>query len=112
VFALASPVAGAQDERVSRDQPMRFALIALAAAAPAVAQSPSSLLDPDTCGAYVALDDPARIQMLTTIEPFGDDIDAEDQDAAMQWADEVGAACDGHPNRPLSDAAIAAMNPG
>jgi hypothetical protein len=90
---------------------MRLVLIALLAA-PAAAQSPSEVLDPDTCGAYVALDDAARVQVLMTIEPFGDDLDAEDQDAARRWADEVAAACHGHPDRPLSDAAAAAMNPG
>jgi len=88
---------------------MRLALIALLAA-PAAAHSPSEVLDPDTCGA--SLDDAASIQVLSTIEPFGDDLDAEDQDAARQWADEVAAACHGHPDRPLSDAAAAAMNPG
>ncbi len=93
------------------DPTMRLALIALLAA-PAAAQTPSEVLDPDTCGAYVALDDAARIEVLTTIEPFGDDLDAEDAGAARQWADAVAAACDGHPDRPLSDAAAAAMNPG
>jgi hypothetical protein len=87
-----------------------LALALIAAGAPAPAQSPDAVLNPDTCGAYTAMDTAGRIQVLTTIEPFGDDIDAEDQDAARQWADEVAAACANHPDRLLTDAAAAAMS--
>ena len=88
---------------------MRLALLLLLAAVPASAETPSQVLDPDTCGAFTAKDLPGRIEMLTAQEPFGDDIDPSDQDAARQWADAVGRACDGNPDRPLSDAAAEAF---
>ena len=88
---------------------MLLALLLLLAAVPAAAQSPAEVLDPDTCGAFTAQDMPGRIAMLTAQQPFGDDIDAGDQDAARQWADEVGRLCDGHPDRLLSDAAAEAL---
>lgn len=64
--------------------------------------------DPMTCAAYTAMDDGGRIAALQGIEPFGDDIGAADEQAARDWADEVGRQCDGHPDLPLSEAANAA----
>ena len=83
----------------------RLALAVLLAAAPALAQTAM----PDTCGGFLPLDTAARIEVLTTIQPFGDDIDAADQNAASQWAGEVAAACEGHPDRPLTEAAASAL---
>ena len=89
---------------------MRLTLLLLAlAAAPAFAETPSEVLDPDTCGAFAALDGPGRIAMLQGIEPFGDDIDPADTAAAEAWSNEVYEACAGHPDRPLSDAAATAL---
>ena len=87
----------------------RLALALLLAAAPALAQTPAEVLDPDTCGGFTPLDTAARVQMLTTIQPLGDEIDAADRDAARQWADAVAAACAGRPDRPLADAAASAL---
>ena len=64
--------------------------------------------DAMTCGAYMAMDDGGRIAALQAIEPFGDDIGAADEQAARDWADEVGRQCDGHPDLRLSEAANAA----
>jgi hypothetical protein len=88
---------------------MRPTLILAFLAAPALAQSPDAVLDPETCGVFTAMDTAGRIAVLTTIEPLGDDIDAADQGAAAAWADTVAEACAGHPDRLLSDAAASAL---
>jgi hypothetical protein len=87
----------------------RITLALALAASSVLAQTPDAVLNPTTCGAYTQLDTAARIRMLSGIQPFGDDIDAADQNAAGQWAEEVAAACAGHPDRLLSDAATQAL---
>jgi hypothetical protein len=91
----------------------RLALAFLAAAAPALAQAPLEA-DPlpggPTCAAFLAMPDyPSRIRALSTIQPLGDEIGAEDEAASRAWADEVAAACEGHAGRPLAEAAAAAL---
>lgn len=87
----------------------RIALALALAAAPALAQSPAEELNPDTCGAFLPLDTAGRVAMLTAIQPLGDEINAADQGAARQWTEQVAAACHGHPDRPLSEAAASAL---
>jgi hypothetical protein len=89
-----------------------LALVVAAPAVPALAQSvlePSPLPGAPTCGGFTALDPAGRLEMLTTIQPLGDEIHAEDAGAARQWSDEVAAACAGQPDRPLADAATEAL---
>lgn len=87
-----------------------LALPCLAAAA--AAQEPLSLgplgSDAMTCAQYEAMDDGGRIGALRGVEPFGDDIGAEDEQGARDWADEVARQCAGHGDRSLSEAAALA----
>jgi hypothetical protein len=96
---------------------MKYMVLALALlsrmALPAYTQN---ALGPDpgpgavTCGEFTALDTVAqRLAMLSTVQPFGDDIEPGDQNASEQWAATVTAACAGHSDRPLADAARKAM---
>jgi hypothetical protein len=92
----------------------RLALALVAGlAAPAHAQgalAPAPLPGAPTCGAFLAIGDyPGRLQALAGIQPLGDEIDAQDEAASRQWADAVAAACEGHPDRPLADAADTAL---
>ncbi|PZQ51481.1 MAG: hypothetical protein DI556_04790 [Rhodovulum sulfidophilum] len=64
--------------------------------------------DTTRCAAYEALDDGGRVAALRGVEPFGDDIGAEDEQAARDWADEVARQCAGHPDRSLTEAATLA----
>ncbi|TPE49758.1 hypothetical protein [Amaricoccus solimangrovi] len=86
------------------------ALLLIGAAARAEeAISPGPLgQDAETCADFVALDEGDRVGALTAIEPFGDDIGAEDEAAARDWADEVARQCEGHPDLSLTAAAAAA----
>ena len=88
-----------------------FALALIVPAASALAQvlEPSPLPGAPTCGGFTPLDQAGRLEMLTTIQPLGDEIDGEDKAAARQWSDEVAAACAGQPDRPLADAATEAL---
>jgi hypothetical protein len=91
-------------------QRIRLALALVALAAPALAQvSPDPLPGATTCGAFTAMDSAARLQALTATQPLGDDLGGADPALAGQWADEVAAACAGHPERPLADAAAQAL---
>lgn len=92
---------------------MRPALIALAlVAAPAFAGDPVSLgplgQDPETCEQFVGLDEDGRVKALMGVQPLGDDIGAEDEAAARDWADAVARQCAGHPEMKLTEAADAA----
>jgi hypothetical protein len=84
----------------------------LAGSVPALAQS---VLDPGpgpgavTCGQFSVMDSAAQLDALSAIEPFGDDMEASDTSASEDWAGNVAAACAGHPDMPLVDAARAAM---
>jgi hypothetical protein len=96
---------------------MKHMVLALALVGPmALPAYPQNALGPDpgagavTCGEFTALDTvPQRLAMLSTVQPFGDDIEPSDQNASEQWAATVTAACAGHPDRPLADAAREAM---
>lgn len=81
-------------------------------AAAALAQEPLSPgplgSDAMTCAQYEAMDDGGRVAALRGVEPFGDDIGAEDEQGARDWADEVARQCAGHADRSLSEAAAAA----
>lgn len=83
---------------------------ALLLAVPALAQQvPGDDLTPETCKAYLERDMDGRIGLLTTIEPFGDDIAPDDRGAAEEWANEVASACLKKPERTLGEAAAAAQ---
>jgi hypothetical protein len=87
------------------------AVVALASlAAPAAAQS--ALAPPGdgtSCGDFARMDAAGRIAALSAIEPLGGELNDQDADAAQQWSDEVFAACGDDPERPLADAASAAL---
>ena len=94
-----------------------LALIAAAPVAPAVfAQTPlvnelasDPGMEAPLCGKFDTLDVDGQIQMLTEVQPLGDEIEAGDRDAARQWAAEVAQACGGRADRPLADAAREAL---
>jgi hypothetical protein len=95
--------------------PMRLMLTALAPLAfmtAAYAQEPMAPgpdeADAMRCARYESMDDGGRIAALQAIEPFGDDIGSEDEQAARDWADEVARQCHGHPDLSLTEAANAA----
>jgi hypothetical protein len=88
------------------------AALLLAAALPAGAQIKwGDQFDEITCGQWEPLDMTGRIEKLKAIEPFGEDLEQADRGAAEQWEAEVAAACKGHPDRPLRDAATQALGP-
>ena len=92
------------DANPLRNGPRRHRRIGLAQSAVPLAPVPGG---PD-CRAFVRLNSVAQLAMLQTIEPLGDEIDAADE-AAKQWARDVGTACAGHPEMPLAEAAAAAL---
>ncbi len=55
------------------------------------------------------MDGPGRLAVLATIQPLGDEIDAEDQDQADQWSNAVARACEADPGAALPDAAATAL---
>jgi hypothetical protein len=94
---------------------MKISALTVTLAGFASAASAQAVLSPDTgpgdptCGRFVTLDSLEQIEMLSTIQPLGDEIDASDADAARQWAAEVTRACGDHADRPLEDAAREAL---
>lgn len=104
-------VSAAHRRRGIGSTPMQRIFLALAlAATPALAQIEfSGEPGATTCGAFTAMDSAGRQQALIGVQPLGDDIAGADPALAAQWADEVAAACAGHPDRPLSDAAATAL---
>ena len=90
-----------------------LALILAATAAPAAAQAVLGenpvLQGTTTCRQFETMDSPAQAQALSAIEPIGDGIAGADPGLVRQWAAEVTAACAGAPDRPLEDAARAAL---
>ncbi|MBP7241872.1 hypothetical protein [Amaricoccus sp.] len=88
--------------------------VAVLAAGPASAEVPFSRqqFDETTCGEWEKLDMTARIEALRGIAPFGAFLEASDRGAAEDWADEVALECRGHPDRLLTEAAMAAEQPG
>jgi hypothetical protein len=84
--------------------------LALAAATPALAQIEfSEEPGATTCGAFTAMDSAARQQALVGVEPVGGELVGAGPAIARQWSDAVAAACAGHPERPLADAAAQAL---
>ena len=63
-----------------------------------------------TCGEFRKLDMAGQVAALTAIERLGDEIDPADEGAAQQWADQVAEACGDEADRPLEDAAAAALD--
>ncbi len=63
----------------------------------------------ETCGGYMKLDTEAQIAALGAIQPLGDEI-GNDAEADRQWAAEVAEACGEDADRPLEDAAAAALD--
>jgi hypothetical protein len=62
-----------------------------------------------SCGDFAKMDADARLAALSAIEPLGGELNGQDVDAARQWSDEVFAACGDDADRPLADAANAAL---
>ena len=91
---------------------MKSIVLALAITAPmavpAFAQG-GLFADGMTCARFAALDAADQVQVLSTVEPMGDDIEADDQAASEQWAATVASACADHPDRMVTDAARDAM---
>ena len=86
--------------------------LALASAAPTMAQSvlsPDPLPGARSCAEFMAMGSAARLQMLTAIQPLGDDLESADPAFAAQWSGEVASACARDPNLPLADAAARAL---
>ena len=63
-----------------------------------------------TCGDFRKLDMAGQVAALASIEPLGDEIDPNDTATAKIWADEVSDACGDDEERPLEDAAAAALD--
>jgi hypothetical protein len=72
--------------------------------------SPGTGPNPTTCAQFSAMTPAARLDMLSTMQPFGDDMDPNDLAASEQWTATVAAACADHPDRSLVDAARDAMS--
>jgi hypothetical protein len=62
-----------------------------------------------TCGDFAKMDAAGRVEALSAIEPLGGELNDQDAEAAQQWSDEVFSACGDEPERPLADAASAAL---
>jgi hypothetical protein len=95
---------------------MRRLLPALAAAAflplPLAAQGlfgHSVLDDPTTCAAFLTMGPIEQRDALRALPVAGDAIDFSDATATNTWIREVEAACNGHGDRPLVDAATEAL---
>ena len=85
--------------------------VALLALAPGLTRAQGALEDPSgmTCAEFSTLAVGDQVGALSTLEPFGDDMNPGDEAASKQWAATVAAACEGHPDRLLPDAARDAM---
>jgi len=87
-----------------------FALAAALAPAPGLAQIEFSREPGETsCGQFLAMDAPARVESLIATEPAGGELIGADPGIAQQWSDEVAAACAGHPDQALGQAAAQAL---
>ena len=83
-------------------------------ATPLLAQSEigqSPVLDQGsvTCAEYLRMELSERFGALEGIEPMGGELAGSDPDLVRQWSEEVASACDGHPDRMLSQAATDAL---
>ena len=65
--------------------------------------------DPMTCAAFEKLDSLGRVQALSTIEPLGGEVNPDDPAESEGWSQSVSEACQGHPERPLEEAAREAL---
>lgn len=84
---------------------MRHALpLAVLLVLPVVAAA-QPYADQTSCAQFTAMAVSEQLGLLSTLEPFGDEIDAEDEAASKSWAADVTAACQGHPDRMLPEAA-------
>jgi hypothetical protein len=100
-----------------REAAMRRSLVGLAVVLVTAAAAAAQTLAPvdtgpgaRTCGEYRKLDMAGQVAALTGIEPLGDEIDPSDEGASKLWADEVAEACGDDADRPLADAAAAALD--
>jgi hypothetical protein len=83
-------------------------------ATPLLAQSEigrSPVLDQGsvTCAEYLRMGLPERFGALEGIEPMDGEMAESSPDLVRQWSEEVAAACDGHPDRTLFEAATEAL---
>ena len=95
---------------------MRRAVLSVAVAAgiagSAVAQElrrRSRKAAPSPAVSSPAMDSAWQLAALSAIEPLGGEIDAQDVDAAEQWARAVGEACADAPDKLLAQAAREAL---
>jgi hypothetical protein len=95
---------------------MKFRALALAIVAavplPALAQTapaPGTQSGPTTCAQFTAMASTDQVAALSSIEPLGGELDSSDPTITAQWAAAVTSACEGHPDRALSDAAAEAL---
>ncbi len=76
----------------------------------ATAPAPGAPTGPTTCAQFSAMPSTDQIAALSSIEPLGGELQSSDPTIAAQWAAAVTSACDGHPDRALSDAAAEALS--
>jgi hypothetical protein len=88
---------------------MRRFVLALTLAAPMASPTFAQDAETMTCAQFGAMTSDAQMQVLSTLQPFGDDMEPSDQAASEQWTATVAGACTGHPDRLVSDAAREAM---
>jgi hypothetical protein len=90
-----------------------LALTFVAAVTPALAQNVIGenpvLEGTTTCGQFAVMDSIGRQNALTGIEPLGGSLPGSDPELVRQWENAVSAACQGQPERRLSDAAAEAL---
>ena len=78
----------------------------------AVGQSilaPDSLYNTVTCAQFSGMDFDGQMAALSAFPTAGDDMGAEDQGAAKDWARTVEKACEGRPDALLADVATEAF---
>ena len=89
---------------------MRGVVLALAVRRGDGGGGAGSATDPEvaTCGDFVAMDNAARVNLLSRLA-IGDEIDAADNDAAVGFAADVAARCKDTPDRRVAEVATAAF---
>ncbi len=84
-------------------------LLALMTSCGAALAQEGPYADQTDCQQFLTMDTATRLELLSQIEPLGDDIEPDDQAATNQWVHDVSKACEGHPDMALTAAAEQAM---
>lgn len=74
-----------------------------------IGESPTLDQGSVTCAEYLRMELPERFGALEGIEPMGGELAGSDPELVREWSEEVATACDGHPDRTLSQAATEAL---